>query len=264
MIIMILTNSQLYRKDNWTVKESYVINSIYEYDISKANINILYELGIIDDLTYNTLYVADKHYREVKVGLMQKNREISKALSEGFKFFRQRLFETNQIQDTEVVSIKKDAVFVTRPLMHTDFGRVHFVQKNKYGLMIKSGALEVYYGYDSVTQDHLIDIKGIRDSKLEAYDSYFVYILISVLYLVSTRSYKDALGTLNSFISKYLALQLPVSAYREFNKTYMYRIKNSAYYCDEVFQEHVHQLDISYNLQLLMYLKVVLLNMYYG
>lgn len=259
---MIRTN--LWKKDNWTVKESYVINSIYEYDIAKANISILYELGIINDAQYNTLYVADRKYREVKVGLMQKDREIAKALSDGFKFFRQKLFEANQIQDDEVISIKKDAVFVTRPLAFTTFGRVNFKAKNKYGLMIKSGSLEIYYGYDSVIQEHILDIKGIRDDKLEAYDSYFAYILISVLYLVSTRSYKDALGTLNSFISQYMALQLPVSAYREFNKIYMYKIKNSTYYCDEVYQEHVHQLDISYNLKLLMYLKVALINMYYG
>lgn len=255
--------SILYLKDSYTIPESYVINQIYEYDISKANINILYEKGVIDDNQYNTLYNSDKKSREIYVGMMQKNVSVARALSDGFKDFRHRLFETNKIQDTEVISIKKDAVFVTRPLTNTVFGRVEFKQKNIYNLMIKLDKLEIYYGIDSITREHIIDIKGIKDEKLDKYNNYLFNIFINVFSLLVNHQYIQALNLLTQYITAYVDLKLDITTYREFNTVYMYRMKNSLYYSECVLPEHIGCIDISYNLNILLYLKMIIINMYY-
>ena len=256
--------SNLYKKDSYTIPESYVINSIYEYDISKANINILYEKGIIDDNQYNTLYNSDKKSREISVGMMQKNVSVARALSQGFCEFRRRLFESNGIQDNEIVSIKKDAVFVTRPLINTVFGRVEFKEKNIFNMMIKLDRLEIYYGVNSVTREHVIDIKGIKDEKIDKYENYFFNILINVFCLLVSHLYVQALDLINKYIQSYVNLELDVTAYREFNNVYMYRIKNSLYMSECVLDMHKNCLDISCNLNLLLQLKMLVINMYYG
>lgn len=259
-----MTFSTLYQKDSYTIPESYIINQIYEYDISKANINILYEKGIINDNTYNILYNSDKKQREITVGIMQKTVSIARALSEGFKEFRRLLFESNMIQDNEVVSIKKDAVFVTRPLTNTVFGRVQFKLKNVYNLMMKVDRLEIYYGIDSVTREYILDIKGIRDDKLEKYNNYFFTIFINVFSLLINHKYIQALGLLNQYIDMYTSLQMDITAYREFNTIYMYKMKNSIYYTECVLPQYIDCIDISYNLNILLYLKMLIINMYYG
>lgn len=256
--------SNLFNKDVYTIPETYVISGIYEYDISKANINILFEKGVIGEETYNSLFYSDKKNREVAVGNMQKNVNIARALSEGFKEFRHLLFQTNMIQNNEIVSIKKDAVFVTRPLNNTIFGRVEFKLKNIYSLMIKLNGLEIYYGLDINGKDHLIDIKGIRDEKLNSYEHYLFNIFISIFSLIITNSYVAALNLLNQYIDSYINLKLDISTYREFNRTYMFRIKNSIYMSDIVNQEHIDCIDISYNLNILLELKMILINMYYN
>lgn len=259
-----MTYSNLFNKDVYTIAETYVVSGIYEYDISKANINILFEKGVIGEETYNSLFYSDKKCREVTVGMMQKDKDIAKALSDGFKEFRHMLFQTNLIQDNEIISIKKDAVFVTRPLVNTIFGRVEFKLKNVYSLMIKLDALEIYYGLDINGKEHVIDIKGIKDEKLETYDNYFFNILIAIFNLITMHSYVAALDLLNQYIEAYSNLKLDISTYREFNKLYMFRIKNSIYMSDMVLPEHIDCIDITYNLNILLQLKMILINMYYN
>ena len=56
---------------NYNSSYDVIINSfIREYDISKANINVLYQRGVIDKATYDNLYNSDKSIREKSVGLM--------------------------------------------------------------------------------------------------------------------------------------------------------------------------------------------------
>lgn len=256
--------SILFQRDSYTVPESYVINQIYEYDISKANINILYEKGVIDDNLYDTLYNSDKKSREVYVGIMQKNGDIARTLSDGFRDFRHMLFESNKIADSEVISIKKDAVFVTRPLTNTKFGKVEFKLKNVYNLMIKLNTLEIYFGIDSITREFIIDIKGIKDEKLDKYNNYLFNIFISIFSLIINHQFTQALRLLNMYIKDYIDLRLDITTYRELNTIYMYKIQNSQYYSECVLPEHVGSIDISYNLNLLLNLKMLIINMYYN
>ena len=74
----------------------------------KANISILLEEGYITQGQYDYFYKADRNERQIKIGLMQKNDpKIIKVLDEGFKKARYNLVSSNNIQDDEIISIKK-------------------------------------------------------------------------------------------------------------------------------------------------------------
>lgn len=256
-------SSLLWKKDTYTIHTTYAISPIYEYDIRKANISILRTLGHIDDRQYNYYYNLPKQAREIQIGLLLRdNPEISKALSDGFRMFRQQLFEYNEIQPNEVVAIKKDAIFVTRQLMYTKMSNwVEFVPKGQYSMFLRLGNLECWFTLNQ--EGPGMDIKGIKDSLLETYDSFFPVILASCLTYVVTNDIKGALQCCKDFIDKYIHLELPISAYREFNRDYCYRIKNSMYKT-LIYNGDVRYLDTDHNLMLLGQLKQILTHIYLG
>ena len=124
----------LYNKMNYTTDISYLTNVfINEYDISKANINVLYSKRLIDSETYDWLYNAERMTRQVYVGKLQKDKMIAAELKAGIIEAKKMLFESNMVNDYEVLSIKNDAVFIiNRTLEYTKFGLIEFKLKNRY------------------------------------------------------------------------------------------------------------------------------------
>ena len=124
--------SELWEMSNFTANISYLVNTyIYELDIQKSNINVLFLKGIIDQETYDKLYDAPRMVRQCYIGNLQKDIRVVKALQEGVKEARKALIETNAIQPHEVLSIKNDAVFLIGRLPQTtEFGMIKFIAKN--------------------------------------------------------------------------------------------------------------------------------------
>ena len=104
----------IYEKTNYSAGLNYLNNTfIREYDISKANINVLFSKGIIDKRTYDYLYESERMIRQIFVGkLIKNNNGVSDVLKQGILEARKNLFEANDIKDYEVLSIKNDAVFI--------------------------------------------------------------------------------------------------------------------------------------------------------
>ena len=98
----------LYNEKNYTVNLGYLFNHyIREYDISKANINVLFAKGVIDQNLYTQLYNADRMARQVYIGMMIRNNEkIQEVLSSGIIEYKKRFFEANDIIDSDIISIK--------------------------------------------------------------------------------------------------------------------------------------------------------------
>lgn len=252
----------IWEHDNYTAKETYIIANIYEYDISKANISILLSLGWITPELYNELLACEKQVREVRIGLMiRDNQEMNQALSMGFKEFRRRLFEANDISNEEVVSIKKDAVFVTRELQYTNFDYVHFTKKNHYTMFYRLKNLEIWYGDDPYGNVSM-DIKGIKDALLLTYDCEFIRMLMSIFIPMSHRDIRGALTRYKMVLNLYTSGNAPLSAYRELNSSFMFKIRGSHYRALLLTEEARTHLDISYNLMLLGILKQTLVNMF--
>lgn len=236
---------ELYERTLYTKKIQYIIHEIFEYDISKANISILLQGGYIRQEEFRMYSEMDKIQRQIAIGKLQKNPRYAKAISDGFKQARKNLIEYNHLEESDIMSIKKDAIYTLRRLDVTDFGNIHFTLRNVFSMFISCKNLEIYFNYNERDGSCLIDIKGINDDKLILHEAYLAMIC-DILRLVQQNRIDDAITTIISFIHRYNTRKLPLVFYREFNSQSMFRIGN--YGLDNINDDNlIPVLDISYN-----------------
>ena len=204
--------NDLYTKVTYTQDIPILSGDIYEYDISKANISILYDRKLIDYNKYQYLYDTDSQVRKVIIGNMQRDDpNLTKELQQGIIEYKKKLFESNGLRDEEVLSIKNDAVFTIRPLDVTSFGNIVFKLKNHYNLFIKVYKLEFYYN-----DSGQLDIKGIQDSVLDLQKEHLVAFLKELFTVYRTQGVVDSLNLLSQFYILYNNKQLDPELYRDF------------------------------------------------
>lgn len=249
-------SSSLWQKQTYTIEAPYIIaHNIYEYDIRKANINVLFSLGLIDKDYYDKLDHMSRMERQVEIGfLIKEDPALYDKLSAGIKEYKRKLFEANGVEDTDIVSIKNDAVFIKDKMLDTtEFGNVKFILKNSYTSFIKLGRMlttEVYFASDMVNGTASIDVKGIKDEVLEYHHKYMASIIADVILSLECGDIQDALTYITEIYNSYIERKLDIGYYRTFNSDSVFPIvaNGKIYqmpYCDP---QHVNALDISYNL----------------
>lgn len=211
-------------KSFYTKPVLYMLNEIYEYDMSKANISILLSYGCIDQQEYDRLLSLNKKDRQISVGKMSKNKDIIKVLIKGFEESREKFILSNNINDDEILSIKKDALFILKRACNLDFDEIHFALKNYYQIYIYCKGLEIYYGEDR--DDYIIDIKGINDEKLSMHQNGYLNVLSRILSMIIHGNIPDAVSEWVSFMNLYKDRKLPIQYYREFNAMSGYKLLN--------------------------------------
>lgn len=255
----------MYNRINYLANISYLTNTmIYEYDLSKANINILLTKGLINKKTYDYLYNAERMVRQTYVGNLCKEEKYVRAIQSGIIDAKKLLFESNNIQPYEVLSIKNDAIFIIgRELSNTKFGLYEFKCKHIYTSFYKIKNLEMYYYYNTFNNDESIDIKGISDDKLELHKDYILQFFKDVFYVLQINGVSDAVLLLKDFYNQYITLSLDVNYYRKFDNTCMYHYKYSTfskagYNIESILEKDKNNIDITYNLSLLLELQKIL------
>ena len=131
--------------------------------MKEAGFSLIQEFNLLPKDTITELKELGKEKRKIKIGKIQiKNDELKNNLKLAFKEARRIFFELNKLDDSEVISIKKDAIFVTRYCKHTAIGKyIEFRPKNYYTSYIRLGKrLELYYNPETM------GIKGIGEEKL--------------------------------------------------------------------------------------------------
>lgn len=243
----------LYERKNYTLPIKYIFNSyIREYDISKANINILLYKGIIGEEEYAKLSMLSRRYRQVQIGYILKDERINNLFEDGLKEIRRRFIEVNGLSEGDILSIKNDAIYVINKVPSvTKFDNVEFLLKNTFTSYFKLMDLEVYYGLNKQIESEVIDIKGINNSKLELHQNHMIQIICDILYFISTGDYATLLDFVSDTYKKYLNKNLPIEYYRTFNSISMYEITiGGRRYGLEYLspsKENYDILDISYN-----------------
>ena len=234
----------------------YIVNNfIREYDLSKANISSLLSGGLISVDRYNELYNMPKNEREVIIGIMSRDKNVLECIQNGIRQAKRLLFEANNIQDIEVVSIRNDAVFILgRELANTEFGYFKFNMKNKYTIFFKLCDLEVYFGSDYDFNCGIetvnIDVKGINDNKLELHVDGMLSIISDICSMLMRDDPSDTLRYLSDIYSKYITRQLPIKYYREFNSrsAYVFNAPVCQYTIDyELEDQYLNRIDINRN-----------------
>ena len=259
--------SNLYENKNYLIEMPYIVSTpIYEYDISKANINVLYNKGVLSFEEYNRLKNMSRMSRQISIGLMEKeNPDIITVLANGIIEFKKRFFEANNIQDNEVLSIKNDAVFVMGRLMNiTKFENIEFALKNSYSLYMKIFNIEIYYRSDQINGCDIIDIKGINDKSLELHQNGMLILLSDVFEKIDCGNLVDAINVFNDYYNQYINRVLPIEYYRTFdsNSSYLVNMMGTLYMVPYV--KDINMLDISYNLNFLRELYGYLSYMYFS
>lgn len=261
----------LFDKVNYTADISYLTNVfIYEYDISKANINILYTKGAIDKATYDFLYNSERMVRQVYVGKLCRDKSINDILKSGIIDAKKMLFEANNIQDRDVLSIKNDAVFIiNRKLQNTKFGLINFVQKNLYTSFYKLGGMEFYYYYSNATKEEYVDIKGISDEKLKYHEKFFLQLLKDLFYSIQINGPEISMRMLKDAYNEYIKLELPTGYYRNFDINSVYHFKfvsnlGTGFSIENATESQKNMLDITRNLSILMEMQRILVSIHFN
>lgn len=262
----------LYERKNYTANISYLTNVyITEYDLSKANINVLKWKGLLSDATYEYLYNAERMVRQVYVGKLERDPKVAKALSDGIIEAKKMLFESNGLEDRDILSIKNDAVYViSKRLKETKFGLLHFMEKNTYTSFYRIMNLEFYYYYNSINGEEQLDVKGISDEKLVLHRDGMLGLIGDLFYMLQTQGVEVAMRMLRDSYIDYIELRLPVEYYRNFDTVSDFKynitstmtgmrfaIANASGDIDKRF------IDISYNAMILAQFQKIIASMYF-
>lgn len=262
--------SELYKHFSYLTESKYIISSyIREYDISKANINILLYYNIIDKNRYDYFYNLPKIQREIQVGLLQQDRTIADTLKNGFLEFRRRFFEANNIQDIDIVSIKNDAIYLLNKIPDvTIFNNIEFKLKNTYTSYYNLNKKEFYYTYDRIHEVEILDIKGINKVLLKRHNEYLLEFLKVCFCSVETETIKDVIDIVITFYNKYINKELDIGYYRDFDIYSLYTFKKIFRFSDNIkasilSEKELKYLDINCNLTLIRELYQIYSNIYF-
>lgn len=256
----------LLSNQNYNSEYNFIINSfIREYDISKANINALYERNIISKAEYDQLYNSDKFIREKTIGLkIRKDQNIYKEIQAGIINAKRNLIISNNIDLENIVCIKNDAVFVLdNKLSNTKFGLMEFKLKNTYTLFLKTNKYEFYYYYNPYNNEEKIDIKGINDSVLYLHKDFFLDFLLCLFNTIQIEGIIPAINLIQNFNNLYINKKLDINYYREFNSNsnFNLNLNNMSWYSLTI--NNINFVDIKFNYEIIRDIYGILMDYYF-
>lgn len=254
-------SKKIWEYDLYKANVPFIIDgTIVEYDISKANISILMDAGCLSEELYARLYNSNKMERQISIGKLQgKNPNLSLALSEGLQNARKKFIEMNNFNTMNIIDIRKDSISIYGTQQATQFqisDHVSFRVAGNYTSLYRLGFIDIYYLYDVITGQEIIDPRGLGKSK-ELHKDYMLDFLSELFYVARAwDGPKKALELLKNFNEKYINRDLAIGFYREFNPQSMYKLNYSDFssmYADMLLDaKHIKKdLDISFNANIL-------------
>ena len=239
-------SSKIWEKDLYINDNIFYLfnKEIIEYDMREAGFSLIQEYHLLDDKTIEELKKMGKDQRKIKIGKIQiKNDNLKSGLKEAFKNARRRFFEINDLSDDDIISIKKDAIFVTKYCKTTKFGDyIEFRPKHEYSSYIRlNKKVEFYYNPTELS------VKGIGNDKVQLHSDYLIKFINLYFKKMETSDNKDVIIFLRHFIDKYKNRELDVGYYRNFNHESNFTVFNDDNIYMEYWDEDKMSLDISYN-----------------
>ena len=222
-------------------------NKIIEYDIKSAGLSLAKEFKYLNNATINKLENMSKSERNRMMGIMKiKNKQLVKNENEALIEARKKFIKLNEIDIEDIISIKKDAIFVHKNCRELKFGEIEFVPKNVYSSYMMINNIEFYYN-----KNHL-DIKGISDDLLKLHDGYMLSFFNKFMCLYEVGKTNELIDFLTGFVYKYKTRSLNKEYYREFNALSMFKLNNETSFGTEylikyIDDENFDGVNIGYN-----------------
>lgn len=221
---------ELWERKNYLTEIPFIFNSyIREYDISKANINILLWKNKISQNQYYELLNSPRDVRQYTIGMMQRNNEdIKNTLEQGFMECRKLFMTSNQLTDADILSTKNDAIYVINKIpKFTQFDNINFINKNTYTsyMSLNRRHIELYYVFDRISNFEKVDVKGISESKLEYHKKYFLDFICYYFDMIQNDGLNNLIDTFQGFYQNYVDMNLDIGYYRSFNEVSSFVLK---------------------------------------
>lgn len=200
-----------YRKDVLFIQDYCFNTQIIEYDIQSAGLSILAQSKVLDDQKISELENMPKTSRVVAIGMMiRDNPEYQKVISDGLMNARKSFIEENHLNDTDIICIKKDALFVTKKCSSLMINGVKFRAKNKWRSYLKLGKVEFFF------QDRLkYQINGLGTMATDYHKNGLIKTIIEIIDRISNGD-KSVRHMVMHFISQYKEEKLPSCYYHAF------------------------------------------------
>lgn len=231
----------------YTNKTSPLIthSSIIEWDIRSGNTSMMREYQLAPENLISKIEKMNKNERVKTVGIMMKKKDFSKALEESFNDAMKRFIKVNQIEEDEIVSIKRDAIYLRakEPKLTQLGDHITFRPKGSYVAFLLMNGYEFY-----LKSTGTFDIKGISDELIPLHENGLLDFIKTFL---QDFDY-DTIGLnqyCKEFVSVYKRKELPFDYYREFDNTSAFRLVEgtSEYRVSEIGESDVDALQIDYN-----------------
>jgi len=241
--------SELLNKHLYTDKNIHYIKGsrIFEYDIKDAGFSIIKNKELLPSSVIKSLGKLKKEQKNIEIGkLMKYTPDLSTMMMNEFIKIRQEFGHQNSIISSDILAIKKDAIFTINKLCKNLFiNNYEFTLRNRYSSFLNLGGLEFYYNYNK------LDVKGINIEKQNLHRKYMFTFINDLLRLCEETENQDKIFTyLKNFRTKYLTRNLDYRFYRELNQDSMFLYKRSnplRVYLEEIPLSMVKELDILYN-----------------
>lgn len=229
---------------------------IMEYDMRNAGLSLCKLFKILPLETIRRLEGMDKMERTIKMGIMQReDKDFRAAHSQAFVDGRKLFFEANDLEEGNILSIKKDAIFTMRQCRHLEFDDLVFVNKNRYTSFYKFDHYEYYYFAEG------LDVKGISDDRLHLHADYMLAALHEFMYLMENVKVEKIIRFIKQFTYLYKSMQLSIEFYRELNSECGYRLKDfleKGYVADEVDDKNLVLPNYNFNTYLVPLIDIIL------
>ena len=210
---------------------------ITEIDMRSAGLNIIREDKLLPPFELERLESLSKELVSREVGLLARTdsyRNLGRRVTQGIKERIKVLCEYNDINQEDILSIKRDAIFVlgATPRYLELSKHTKFRIQNVYTTFSKLGLVEIYYD----SNKKLIDYKGIDDQYKPLFEPYLFQFFYEFFDFTEKKKFLDAVKLLEQFRIDYVKKELPLEFYRELQSEACYAIKinNSVFRVEEL------------------------------
>lgn len=238
----------------------FIVNSpIIEYDMRNAGLNIIKKNKLLSKKKINELEMLGKkeipgkpkqgkHLMDVKIGIMQQTNETLKVgLQQGFIEARNQFIQANDLSMTDILEIRKDAIFVMKQVKETKMNSyIEFREKNRYTSYLRIHRIAIYH------RKGMLDIKGLGKEGEEIHKEFFLSFLIKFIRKAETSTKKEVLRFLRIFLDQYKRLELDPEYYIPFQSGGKYQYKDGS--TSPIHIQSDDQLNIKYNFDIIIYL----------
>lgn len=233
------------RHTNWiNPNYQYIKNvKIVEWDIKSAGLSVIKFHKLLTPEEISKLESMSKKMRTVREGLYQKeNPVLAEKIVKTLEDVRQGFALLNDISADDVLSIKKDAIFlINKNVSHDSIKDVFkFRKKEEYTSYLQLNKHEFY-----INSKGELDTKGLSKDVIEKQEKFFLKDICYFMKMSEKVNSQQLFNILKNYRSKYINKELPVETYRELN-TGLFRL-NGDILTDVVDESVLDEMDITQN-----------------